>query len=144
MALGVATGLVAAAATGGLLVGFGLRFGTPARLFNALAAYLLGPPAQATWSLSVVTALGIVVHVVIMVAAGIAFVQLVERSTGGAIGWAALVAAVSFGLSWVVGALFGLGLTPLLGLGERVLLAVMLALALPLGMRLALSTRRRD
>lgn len=143
MGLGIATGLVAASATGGVLVALGLRFGTPARPFNALAAYLLGPAAQAAWSPSPITAIGIVVHLVTMSACGIVYVALVQHS-GGAIAWALLVAAVVFALSWLVGALFGLGLTTLLAPGDRVILAVVLAVALPLGMRLALSTRRRD
>lgn len=142
--LGIATGLVAAAATGGVLVGLGLRFGTPARPFNALAAYLLGPAAQAAWSPSPITAIGILVHLVTMSACGIVYVALVQHSGGGAIGWALLVVTAVFALSWLVGALFGLGLTTLLAPGDRVILAVVLAVALPLGMRLAFSTLRRD
>lgn len=144
MAHGIATGLVAAAATGGALVGIGLRFGTPARLFNALAAYLLGPGVQALWRFSIVTVAGVLVHLVVSIVCGLAFVALVDRSGGGEIGWAILVAVVAFLLSWLVAALFGLGLATLLAFGDRLVLAVVLAVALPLGMRLAFSIVRRD
>lgn len=141
---GIATGLVAAAATGGALVGLGLRFGTPARPFNALAAYLLGPAVQALWQFSIVTVVGLLVHVVVSCLCGLAFVALVERSGGGELGWAILVSVVTFGVSWLVAAWLGIGLATLLAIGDRLVLAVVLAASLPLGMRLAFSMARRD
>lgn len=144
MAQGIATGLLAAAATGGALVGFGLRFGTPARPFNALAAYLLGPAMLAVWQFSIVTVVGLLVHVVANGVWGVVFVQLVEHSGGGALGWAVLVAAGAFGLSSLTGAQLGVGLAPLLSLGDRLVLALVLAASLLLGMRFALSEERRD
>lgn len=144
MAHGIATGLVAAAATGGALVGVGQRFDTPARPFNAVAAYLLGPGVQALWQFSAATVVGLLVHLAISCVCGLAFVTLVDRWGRGEIAWAILVALVTVGVSWLAGALFGLGLSTLLATGDRLVLAVVLAAALPLGMRLALSVLRRD
>src|SRR5689334_12907078 len=42
---GITTGIIAAAATAGALMGFGIRFGTPLRPFNTIAAELLGSRA---------------------------------------------------------------------------------------------------
>lgn len=141
---GIATGLIAAAATGGALVGFGLRFGTPARPFNALAGYILGPATLAIWQFSFVTIVGIAVHVIADTLVGVAFVALVARVGRTEIGWALLLAATAFGISWASAGALGVGLGTLLSIRDRIVLGVVLAAALPLGMRFALSVLRRD
>ncbi len=140
---GITTGVVAAAATTGALVGFGLRFGTPARPFNALAAMVLGVRAQGVWRFALVpTMVGLVVHIAIMTLWGVLFVVLVDTSGDHAMWWGILLSAVAFALSWLAAIVLGVGLATLLPVGDRIVLFIVLAAALPLGMRFALSLVR--
>lgn len=70
---GISAGIVAAAATTGALLGFGLRQGMPARPFNVTAALVLGDAAAGSWGLHpVATPVGVVLHITGVLALGVA------------------------------------------------------------------------
>lgn len=139
IAAGITSGILAASATAGALLGFGLRLGAPARPFNAIAALLLGVNAQALHGFAAAaTPLGILLHVVVTIGLGIAYVALFARSGRHPVLWAAAVAATALGAMMLVARLFGVGLAALLPTSNLIALAVVLALALATGMRFAL------
>lgn len=137
------TGLIAAAATSGALVGFGLRFGTPWRAFNTIAAATLARGSGSLGAPFAITVIGVVVHVLASIVWGLLYALAVERSGGHRWVWGALVAVVMFLATSALAALSGAGLGSLLPLGDRIAIALVLALALPLGMRLANPAIRR-
>jgi hypothetical protein len=129
--------MIAASATAGTLLGFGIHLGTPARPFNAIAALALGPGAQAVYGFSPLpTLLGILLHVAAMIAWGVVYELLVAR-TRGYLTASLVVAVAALTALLLPSRLFGVGPAALLSIGNLVALSVVLAVALPLGMRLA-------
>lgn len=139
---GLGAGVLAAAATAGALVGVGIRVGTPARPLNSIAAVVLGQNAQGTWGFTTVTAAGLALHFAATVALALLFAWTVTRTGGRAWAWGAIFGAAWLAGAWLLARVLGLGPGALLPLGDRILLAVLLALALPLGMRLAFPAHR--
>ena len=130
---------MAASATAGALLGFGLRLGAPALPFNAVASILLGAAAQHGRGFSAVpTLVGVLLHIAAMLGAGLAYARLLDRVSGHPVAWATVVAAGALALILLIARLFGVGLGVLLPVGSLVLLCAILALALAIGMRLAL------
>lgn len=132
-------GVFVAAATSGVLLGFGLRTGQPLLRFNLTAAPLLDGPDQAGDFSPAVTLLGILVHVVWTLLAGVAFTLL------GASGGTARRVVIALALAGVV-LLLQRTLSPWIGgssaefplaLAHGVAFAIVLAAALVIGMRLA-------
>jgi len=139
----VGLGVVAASATAGAFMRVGIRDGSPARPFNAIASVLAGASAAQTWSFAAVTLLGVAAHVVVIVGWALFSEWLVER--GVATRW---VAAGVVGLAWLalssaVARIGGIGLSAVLDLGDRVTIALVLAIALAVGMPLAFPGRQR-
>ena len=142
---GVTTGLIAAAATSGALMGFGLRFGTPLRPFNTIAASVLGVAAVAASNApGMVTTIGIAIHVAACIAWSLAYAWIVEFSHGHEWEWGVATSLVAFALTSMLARSFDVGLGTLLSVAQRIALAVVLAIALPMGMRLANSDLRRS
>jgi hypothetical protein len=142
---GTTTGIIAAAATAGALMGFGIRFGTPLRPFNTIAASVLGATAVAASNApAMVTTIGVVVHIAVCFAWALAYAWIVDRSNGHEWEWGVATAVLAFTLTSIVAKLLDTGLGTLLSVAQRVALAVVLAIALPLGMRLANSAVRGD
>ena len=136
--MGITSGIVAASATAGALVGFGIRLGTPALAFNATSAIVLGQRALALHGAGgLPTAVGGLVHVAAMLACGLAYVSLVTLTRGHAISWAVFVSAAATAMSWFVARQFGVGPAAVLPLGNLLMLGVVLVGALMVGMRLA-------
>lgn len=140
---GWSTGLIAAAATSGALVGFGLRFGTPWRAFNTIAAATLARGSGSLGAPVAFTVVGVALHVLASIVWGLLYAFAVERSGGHRWLWGVVVAFGMFWATWAIAALSGAGLGSLLPLFDRIAIALVLALALPLGMRLALPAIRR-
>lgn len=116
-----------------------MRLGAPAHPFNAIAATLLGSSAQATSGFApAVTPLGILLHVAVMIGVGLVYAALVDRSRRHPVIWALVVAAAAFVATWLLARLFGVGLAVLFSPVSLIAIAVVLAVALTLGMRLAL------
>lgn len=139
------TGAIAASATAGALVGFGIRAGTPARAFNAIASFVLGDRARGVWGwVSTVTLTGIAVHVAIMVGWGVLFAFLAGRMRGWQ--FAATAAGVALG-AWAVTRFVvlhrvGPTVAEVLGPGQLLGLHLVLAVSLAVGMRFAFDAGR--
>jgi hypothetical protein len=142
LAHGVLTGALAAAATAGALLGFGLRQGTPARPFNALAGLVLGDRAGGIWGFhSVVTVTGLVVHVTVTLGWGLLFARLARGMRGLRLAAAAFVAgAAALAVDAIlVGWILGVDVSDALAPAQVVALHLVLGVALAVGMRLATS-----
>lgn len=145
MEAGVTTGIIAAAATAGALMGFGIRYATPLRPFNTIAAELLGSRAlSASSAPAIVATVGIIIHVAACVAWSLFYSWIVDRSNGHEWEWGVATSILAFVLTSLVARSLDVGLGTLLSLSQRIALALVLAVALPLGMRLANSPSRRD
>jgi hypothetical protein len=91
---GLIGGIVAAAATAGVLLGFGIARGSAWRPINTVAHLVLGYRAEITDGLdAVVTPIGIAVHTLSLLLWGVLFALL----AGGVRGWRLLIAALAFG-----------------------------------------------
>jgi len=141
---GITTGLIAAAATAGALMGFGIRFGTPLRPFNTIAASVLGAIALAAGNApSLITAIGLAVHVVVCVGWALAYAWLVDHTNGREWFWGVVTAFTAFVVTSILARALDIGLGTLLSVPQRIVVAVALAIALPMGMRLANSAQRQ-
>ena len=114
-----------------MLLGYGLRVGGPGRAFAALGSVVLSQSSHGA------TLLGIVLHVVVMLACGVLYASLVDEEPESRLAWAIAigggVAAILFVLARSVGGSITLVLTP----GNLVALGAIIALTLPIGMRFA-------
>lgn len=139
---GLVTAGIAAAATAGTLCGFGVRMGTPARPFNAVAILLLGDRAVGIWGFDgTVTMTGVLLHLLVVTGWSILFAALAGSLRGlRLLGAAVLVAAAAFGVDVLLfSRVLGAGIGDVLAPGQRVALYLVLAISLVVGMRLALS-----
>ncbi|HEU5175314.1 MAG TPA: hypothetical protein VFT96_11215 [Gemmatimonadaceae bacterium] len=137
--------ILAAAATSGAVLGFGIRAGTPSRAFNAIAALVIGDRARGVWGWDrVVTPVGITLLVTVMLCWGFVFARL----AGGARGWRLIAIAAGIGLAaWMLStaAFAQLGEpTRVMGPGQLAGLHFVLAVTLAVGMRLALGGPAHD
>ena len=139
---GILTGTLAAAATAGALLGFGIQQGTPARPFNAIASLLLGDGADGIWGFHlVVTVVGVLTQVGLSLAWGLLFARVV----GGMRGWrfaasAVLVAAAAMVVHVILATrVLNAHVSDVLAPAQVIALHVVLAIALAVGMRLATS-----
>jgi hypothetical protein len=131
--------VLAASATAGTLVGFGIIRGSPVYLLNTMAHTLLGARALTTRAFDLpVTLAGLVLHIVSLIVYGVIFIRLCGRLRG----WRLLLAATLF---TTVIAVFDLVLLPpvlrpgfetVLGTAELLAIFLELAAALVLGARL--------
>lgn len=144
--LALATGLITAAGTAGALLGFGLKAGTPARPFNAIARLVFGPGSADVWGYEArVTLTGAALHVTTMLLYGVAFSMI-----GAWHGWRLAATATAVSLLALVMELLLLrrlvpgGVAELLAPGQLVALHVVMALCLAIGMRFALQGFRDD
>jgi hypothetical protein len=134
-------GLVSFAAVAGLLLGIGRRAGTPWRPMNAAAELLIGARADGVWNFQEgVTPMGCLVVLVLSMMAGfVAACVTVSRRTPYILLAAAGVALAGYSLHLhVIATRWPGGLAALLSIGELRALYVTLAVALAVGIRLAL------
>jgi hypothetical protein len=139
---GVLTGTLAAAATAGALLGFGLRAGTPARPFNAVAGVVLGDRAAGIWGFdSVVTVTGVLVQVAVALGWGLLFARLTRGMRGMRLAAAAVVVSVvALAVdAFLAGRVIGVDVSDALAPAQIVLVHFVLGAALAVGMRLATS-----
>ena len=142
---GIAAALLAAAATAGALVGFGMRDRAPARFFSAAGQQLRGIPPFVTPDRGFGAAawLGIAQHLVVVGLWAVLFTSLAARLRGLAL--AAAAAAFATAVFLLDGALPD---TLRLAAGalnapQRLVVAIIFAAALVVGMRLARRDRGR-
>lgn len=130
----ILVGLVAGAATGGALVGIGLRAGTPARPLNAMAAYLLsGDTAGVLDFHPRITPVGLGIHLVVAIGLALVTLTLIERARLRPFAAALLVAAAALAGSVAMARWGGQGLGALLPIGDLIVTYLVLATALALG-----------
>lgn len=145
---GLTLGTIIAAAMAGSLCVFGHRLGSIALPFNAIASLALGPGATAIdWFAPATTLLGVVLLVAVGGALGLLFSLDPTRGTHTPAGpwlWSLTLAAGAFVVTLVLARLFGVGPAVVLPLGDQVVLAAVVTLALPLGMRFAFPESRRS
>jgi hypothetical protein len=144
---GILTGTLAAAATAGALLGFGIQQGMPARPFNAIASLLLGDRAHGIWGFHpVVTLVGLLTLVVLALGWGLLFARLAR----GLRGWrfvvaAALVAGVALLIHVVIASrIEATNISDVLVPAQVIALHFVLGVALAVGMRLATSYLWKD
>lgn len=131
----LAVGGLAAAATTGALIAMGRRLGSAGVPFAAIGATLVHRTVSST-AVSLVFA-GLVVHLVAVFIWSAVFLWIVRRYPSRVAAAAIVVAAGAFVVSWLVAWSSGAGLSSVLPLGDRLVLAVVLAGTLVLGMRFA-------
>lgn len=133
-------GLVGFAAVTGLLIGIGRRAGTPWRPLNAAAQWWIGARADGVWNFqSDVTPAGCLVVLVLSMMAGfVAACATVSRRTPYVFLASACVAIAGYFIHLHVVARTPGGLAALLSVGELRALYLTLAVALAVGIRLAL------
>jgi hypothetical protein len=115
-----------------MLFGYGLRGGGGGRAFAAFGWLLFSASSHA-----LATLLGVVLHVVVMLACGVLYATLVNEARETRLAWAIAIgggiAAVLFVLARSVGGSIALVLTP----ANLIALGAITALTLPIGMRFA-------
>jgi hypothetical protein len=139
---GILAGAVAAAATAGTLLGFGIQQGTPARPFNAVASLILGDRADRIWGFHpVVTVVGVIVHVMLTFGWGLLFARLAGGMRGVRLAGAALgIAVTALGVdALIVTQVLGAHVSDVLAPAQVIALHMVLGVALAVGMRLATS-----
>lgn len=141
---GLGSGALAAAATAGALFRVGMSAGAPALPFNAIAALLVGPHTVASRGLVPSTVVGITVHAAATITWALGYEWLVARGGGHRWLWGLVVAAAWLLVSGAVDRIAGAGLASAVDLGDRVVVAVVLAVTLAIGMRLAFPGMRRE
>jgi hypothetical protein len=136
----VIVGGVAAAATTGALIAMGHRMSSAAVPFAAISAIIFRRSA-ASGAVGLVFT-GIVLHLTAMFVWSVVCVWLVERLRWSSIVAAVFIGAANFALSWLVAWGTGEGLASILPLGDRIVFALILTVALVVGMRFAFLSSR--
>ena len=145
-ARGLTAGATAAAATLGMLLGFGRREGTPWRLLNAAAHVVIGARADDVWGGQLdVTPMGAAVVILVSLAAGILVARLAPpHRVWHLIAAVAVVSLTGYLAHFHVGARTPGGLAALLSVGELRALYAVFGVALFAGMRIAFTSVGRS
>ena len=122
--MGITTGTVPAAAITGMLLGFGIRTGSPGRAFEAIGAGTLA---------------GVSLVVFLMLVCGVLYVAIVARQRQRWLRWTIAIAFAAVAVMLVCARLAGGDVARVLSTRNLIELGVVLAIALPIGMRFALS-----
>lgn len=125
---GITTGLVPAAAVLGMVLGFGMRAGAPARGFVAVGETFLGSGAVG----------GALLLLVLALLCGLAYISLVARERQHWLAWAITIGAVATIVMLVWSRARGGGIALVLSTGNLFEIGVVIAITLPIGMRFAL------
>jgi hypothetical protein len=133
---GITTGLLPAAATTGMLVGFGIRLGAAGRVFQAIGAIALGMGAYEMSALALATMLGVLLHVLVMLACGVVYASLVANGEHRA-AWAIAIGGVVVAAAFVSAKTFAGSIALVLTPGNLMAIGAVIAITLPIGMRFA-------
>jgi hypothetical protein len=136
----VVLGSIAAAATTGALLAIGRRLGGMGVGLAAIGNVLVHSPGGADTATAVVV--GLLLHLVAVFLWTAVFLTLWGAIGNRDIVAALIVAIAELALSWIVARASGAGIATVVPLGDRVLLALILALSLVVGMRFAFSPLR--
>ena len=134
---GITSGVIPAAATTGMLFGYGIRLGGASRVFQAIGSLLLGRAGDSSSGSSLATGVGILLHVAVTLACGLAYAALAGDSEDHPIAWAIVIGAAVSALAVLavrtVAGSIALVLTP----GNLIAIGAVIAITLPIGMRFA-------
>lgn len=122
--MGITTGTVPAAAISGMLLGFGMRSGSPGRAFEAFGVGALA---------------GVLLVNVLMLLCGVVYVAVVAQKRQLRMAWTIAITVAAIAVMLVCERLAGGDVARVLSTPNLIELGVVLAIALPIGMRLALS-----
>jgi hypothetical protein len=136
----VVLGSIAAAATTGALLAVGRRLGGPGVALAAIGNVVVHAPGGADTAPAIVV--GLALHLVAAFAWTAVFFALWDRLQRRDILAALIVGTAQLALSWIVAGASRAGIATVVPLGDRVLLALILALSLVVGMRFAFSPLR--
>jgi hypothetical protein len=116
-----------------MLLGFGIRLGDPARVFQAIGGIITGGITVSPRA----TIAGVLLHVIVMLAGGVAYVSLLGDSDDQRAAWAITIGAVLAASAFILAKTFAGSIALVLTPGNLVALGVVTAITLPIGMRLA-------
>jgi len=131
--MGITAGIIPAAATTGMLLGYGIRLGEPTLVFQAIGGVI-----SVMASMPRIAALaGFLLHIAATLACGVLYVVLMGESGDNRFAWAIAIGAAAAAAAFVVGRTFGGSIALVLTPGNLVTLGVVIAITLPIGMRFA-------
>jgi hypothetical protein len=133
---GITAGLIPAAATTGMLWGYGVRLGAPGRVFQTIGTIVLHSRGTASGGLRYVF-LGLLVHVVAMLSFGVVYAGLIGDSGEHRTAWAIATAAAAVAAVFVSAHTFAGSITLVLTPESLITMGVVIAITLPIGMRFA-------
>ena len=128
-------GVLPAAATTGMLFGYGIRLGAATRVFQAIGSVLAR--GESVSSSTVLTCVGIVLHVAATLGCGVAYASLARESNGHRVAWAIAIGAAAAAIAVVAVRTFAGSIALVLTPGNLIAIGVVIALTLPIGMRFA-------
>ena len=136
--MGITSGIIPAAATTGMLFGYGIRLGGATRVFEAIGSVLLrGSGESAGGSSLAATVVGVLLHVAATLACGIAYVAFAGESEDHPIARAIAIGGAASAFAFLavrtVAGSIALVLTP----GNLIAIGAVIAITLPIGMRFA-------
>ena len=136
--MGITSGIIPAAATTGMLFGYGIRLGGATRVFQAIGSVLLrGSSESATGSSLAATVVGILLHVAATLACGVAYVAFADESEDHPIARAIAIGAASCALAFLAVRTFAGSIALVLTPGNLIAIGAVIAITLPIGMRFA-------
>ena len=134
---GITSGIIPAAATTGMLFGYGIRLGAASRVFQALGSVLLGTAGERASISSLATGVGIVLHVAATLACGVAYVACAGESEDHPIAWAIAIGAAASAFAFLAVRTFAGSIALVLTPGNLIAIGAVIAITLPIGMRFA-------
>lgn len=135
---GITSGVIPAAATTGMLFGYGIRLGGASRVFQAIGSLLLARAGEsASGSSSLATGVGLLLHVVATLACGLAYASLADDSHDHPIAWAIVIGAAASALAFLAVRTFAGSIALVLTPGNLIAIGAVIAITLPIGMRFA-------
>jgi hypothetical protein len=134
---GVTAGIIPAAATTGMLLGFGIRLGAPARVFQGIGTIIAGPGVSGVSTSPTTTLLGILLNIAATLTCGVVYASLVGESRDHRVAWAIAVGAAAVASAFVGARTLAGSIALVLTPGNLVAIGVVIAITLPIGMRFA-------
>ena len=134
----ITTGAIPAAATTGMLVGFGIRLGVPSRVFDVIGATVLGTSASREYAPSVVL-LGVALQLIAVLLCGVVYSWLAGEAPKHRAGWALAIGAAAVAMMFLFARAFAGTIALVLTPGNIIGIGAVIPFTLPIGMRFALS-----
>ena len=134
----ITTGAIPAAATTGMLVGFGIRLGVPSRVFDVIGATVPGTSASREYARSVVL-LGVALQLIAVLLCGVVYSWLAGEAPKHRAGWALAIGAAAVAMMFLFARAFAGTIALVLTPGNIIGIGAVIAFTLPIGMRFALS-----